>query len=197
MVPERAQVLIDFWFGPPGDPEREQHRQIWFKSTAEHDDRLRDLFIADYERAAAGELAAWEALPESALALVLLLDQIPRNIFRGEARTYATDPAARAVADRALTHGFDGAFPPNWRKFFYMPLHHSEDLADQRRADALSENVPKERNPDPDRGGLRRYGRPYIDVIARFGRFPHRNAILGRVSTPEEIAFMEAVRASS
>jgi uncharacterized protein (DUF924 family) len=195
-VPERAQVLLDFWFGPPGDPERENHRQIWFKSTPEHDDRLRELFLADYERAAAGALAAWEAAPESTLALVLLLDQIPRNIFRATPRAYATDPAACAAADRALARGFDAALPPAWRKFFYMPFHHSEDLADQRRAEALSESLPKERNPDPDRGGLRRYGRPYIDVIERFGRFPHRNAILGRVSTLDEIAFMEEARAS-
>jgi uncharacterized protein (DUF924 family) len=195
-VPERAQVLLDFWFGPPGDPERENHRQIWFKSTPEHDDRLRELFLADYERAAAGALAAWEAAPESTLALVLLLDQIPRNIFRATPRAYATDPAACAAADRALARGFDAALPPAWRKFFYMPFHHSEDLADQRRARALAESLPDDRDPDPERGGNRRYGRPYIDVIERFGRFPHRNAILGRASTPEEIAFMEEGRAS-
>ena len=195
-VPERAQAVLDFWFGPPGDPERENPRQIWFRSTPEHDDRLRDLFLADYERAASGALEAWEAAPESALALVLLLDQVPRNIFRASPRTYATDPAALAVADRALARGFDAALPPAWRKFFYMPFHHSEDLADQRRARALAESLPEDRDPDPERGGLRRYGQPYIDVIARFGRFPHRNAILGRVSTAEEIAFMEKARAS-
>ncbi len=185
-MPERAQALLDFWFGPPGDAAREQHRQIWFKSTPEHDDRLRELFLADYERAAGGVLVSWEAAPESALTLVLLLDQIPRNIFRGEPRTYATDLAARAAADRALARGFDAALPPAWRKFFYMPFHHSEDLADQRRARALAESLPRDRDDrDPERGGLRRYGRPYVEVIERFGRFPHRNAILGRVSTPE------------
>jgi len=197
-VPERAQAMLDFWFGPPGDPERAQHRQIWFKSTAEHDDRLRDLFLADYERAASGALDAWEAAPESALALLLLFDQIPRNIFRATPRAYATDPAALAAADRALARGFDAAVPPAWRKFFYMPFHHSEDLADQRRARMLAESLPRDRDDrDPERGGLRRYGRPYVEVIERFGRFPHRNAILGRVSTPEEIEFMEEARASS
>jgi len=184
---ERAQVLVDFWFGPPGDPEREQHRQIWFKSTQEHDNRLRELFLADYERAAAGALVAWGAAPESGLALVLLLDQIPRNIFRATPRAYAADPLARAVADRALARRFDAAFPPAWRKFFYMPFHHSEDLADQRRSVALFASV----RDGTERGGLRRYGLPYVDVIERFGRFPHRNAILGRVSTPEEVAFLE------
>jgi uncharacterized protein (DUF924 family) len=191
-VPQRAQALIDFWFGPPGDPERERHRPIWFRSTPEHDDRLRELFLADHERAASGALDAWEAAPESALALVLLLDQIPRNVFRGTRRVYATDPAARAVADRALAHGFNSAVPPVWRKFFYMPLHHSESLADQRRATALVEALPNAR----ERAGLRRYGVRYIEVIQRFGRFPHRNAVLGRVSTADETAFMEEAASS-
>jgi uncharacterized protein (DUF924 family) len=194
-VPERAQILLDFWFGPAGDPDRECHRQIWFKSTPEHDDTLRRLFLADYEQAASGALDAWEASPESALALVLLLDQIPRNIFRDTPRAYATDPMARAAADRALARGVDAAFPPVWRKFFYMPLHHSEDLADQRRATALAESLPDDRAPE-ERGGNRRYGRPYPEVIERFGRFPHRNAILGRESTPEEIAFLSRPDAS-
>jgi uncharacterized protein (DUF924 family) len=197
-LPERARVLLDFWFGPTNDPEREQHRQVWFKSTPEYDDRLRDLFLADYERAASGALESWEAAPESTLALVLLLDQIPRNIFRATPRAYATDAMARAIADRALARGFDAAFPPVWRKFFYMPLHHSENLADQRRSVVLFASVPDDREPDDrsERGGLRRYGRPYVEVIERFGRFPHRNTILGRASTPEEAEFMEKARAS-
>jgi uncharacterized protein (DUF924 family) len=187
-LPDRAKALLDAWFGPPADPARQTHREIWFKSTADFDAALRRDFLADYEAAAAGELASWEASPESALALVLLLDQIPRNIFRGTPRAYATDAAAGAVADRALERGLDRLFPLVWRRFFYMPFHHSENLEDQRRSLALFEAVPR----DPDRAGsLRRYGRPYIEVIERFGRFPHRNAILGRESTPEEIAFLE------
>src|SRR5438874_7008658 len=106
-LPERARVLLDVWFGAPGDSLREERREIWFRSTPEHDDRLRELFFADYERAAAGALADWEAAPESALALVLLLDQIPRNIFRATPRVYVTDALARAVADRAMANGFD------------------------------------------------------------------------------------------
>jgi uncharacterized protein (DUF924 family) len=193
VVPQRAQILLDFWFGPPGDPDRENHRQVWFKCPPEHDDTLRRLFLADHERSASGALASWEAAPESALALVLLLDQIPRNAFRDTPRAYATDPLARATADRALARGFDAVMPPVWRKFFYMPLHHSEDLADQRRATALTESLPDDRTPE-DRGGNRRYGRPYPEIIERFGRFPHRNAILGRPSTPEELAFMKKAR---
>jgi uncharacterized protein (DUF924 family) len=185
-LPDRARALLDAWFGPPGDPAREQHRERWFQGTAEFDNGLRDAFLADLKAAAAGELS-WEAQPEGALALVLLLDQIPRNIFRDTPGAYATDAAALAVADRALAQGFDRLVPPAWRLFFYMPFHHSEDLADQRRSVALFDTLP--RNPDR-RGALRRYGRPYVEVIERFGRFPHRNKILGRESTPDEIAFL-------
>jgi uncharacterized protein (DUF924 family) len=185
--PERAQALIDFWFGPPGDPDRERHREIWFRSTEEFDAALRLEFLADYEAAAAGELESWESSPEGALALLLLLDQVPRNIFRSTPRSYATDVAARAAADRALVRGFDERVAPAWRLFFYMPFHHSELIADQRRSVALFAALPR----NPDRGGsLRRYGHPYVEVIERFGRFPHRNEILGRQSTPEERAFL-------
>jgi uncharacterized protein (DUF924 family) len=185
--PDRAKALLDAWFGPPGDPDREQARKIWFKSTEEFDDALQQAFLDDYEAAAAGALSSWEATPEGALALVLLLDQIPRNIFRGSARAYATDAQARAVADRAVSNGFDRLVPPVWRGFFYMPFHHSENLEDQRRSLALIAGLPR----DPDQAGsLRRYGVPYIEVIERFGRFPHRNRVLGRESTSEEIAFL-------
>ena len=187
-LPDRARALLDFWFGPEDDPEREHHRAIWFKSTEEYDAELCRYFLADYEAAAAGALRAWEETPEGALALLLLLDQVPRNIFRGTPRAYVTDAAARAAADRALACGFDKQVPPVWRLFVYMPFHHSEDLADQRRATALFGALPRNR----DRGGaLGRYGHPYIEVIERFGRFPHRNTILGRPSTPAELAFLE------
>ena len=162
-LPDRATALLDAWFGMLDDPEREKPRQIWFKSSAHFDAALRREFLADYEAAAGGALASWEALPAGALALVLLLDQIPRNIFRDTPRAYATDAAARAVADRALQCGFDQLVPPVWRRFFYMPFHHSESIDDQRRSQALLE---------------------------RFGRFPHRNKVLGRESTPAEIAFL-------
>src|SRR5437773_8255576 len=110
-LPDRAKALLDTWFGPADDPERAKQREIWFKSTADFDAALRRDFLAEYEAAAAGALASWEALPEAALALVLLMDQIPRNIFRGTPRAYATDAAARAVTDRALAHGFDQRVP--------------------------------------------------------------------------------------
>src|SRR5262249_25651263 len=161
-LPERATALLDFWFGPPGDADRECHRQIWFRSTEEYDRTLREEFLRDYEAAAAGALRSWEVSAEGALALVLLLDQVPRNIFRETPRAYATDAAACATADRALGRAFDQMVPPAWRLFFYMPFHHSENVADQRRSVALSNALPR----NPDRGGsLRRYGCPYIEVI--------------------------------
>jgi uncharacterized protein (DUF924 family) len=186
-LPDRAKALLDFWFGPPDDPGREQHREIWFRATDEFDAALRREFLADYEAAAAGSLVSWETSPEGALALLLLLDQVPRNIFRGTPRAYVTDAAACVTADRALERGFDQQVPQAWRIFFYMPFHHSENIADQQRSVALFNALPR----NPDRGGsLRRYGHPYIEVIERFARFPHRNEILGRQSTPEEIAFL-------
>jgi uncharacterized protein (DUF924 family) len=185
-LPARAQAMLDFWFGPPGDPAREQHRAIWFNGPPEYDEDIRRQFLGDYEAAAANRLAQWEEQPETALALLLLLDQVPRNIFRNSPRAYATDAAARAVANRALARGFDQAAPAAWRIFFYMPLHHSESLADQQRSAELFAALPGERA----QGGLRRYGEAYLNVIARFGRFPHRNAILGRESTAAELAFL-------
>ena len=187
VLPPRAQRLLEFWFGLSDDPDRETHRDIWFKSNPDHDATLRQLFLADYEQAACGALQAWEETSEGALALLLLLDQIPRNIFRGTPRAYATDAAARVAADRAMAKGFDQMVPPAWRKFFYMPLHHSENAADQRRSIELMQAVPN----DPARTENIRYAGRYLDIIERFGRFPHRNAVLGRNSTPEELAFLE------
>ena len=161
-LPDRAKALLDFWFGPPDDSAREQHREIWFKANDEFDAALRREFLADYDAAAAAALRCWETSPEGALAVVLLLDQVPRNIFRGTPRAYVTDAAARATADRALEREFDQLVPPAWRLFFYMPFHHSESIADQRRSVALFNTLP--RNPDR-RGSLRRYGYPYIEVI--------------------------------
>ena len=185
-LPRRAERLLDRWFGPPGDPGREAERKIWFESVPEFDAALRTEFLADHEEAAAGRLSWWEASAEGALALVLLLDQIPRNIFRGSPRAYASDASARAAADRALARGFDCAVPRAWRGFFYLPFEHSEDLADQERALALFAALP----PTPESPDPLRHARRHHEIIARFGRFPHRNAVLGRASTPAELAFL-------
>ncbi len=186
-LPKRAQAWLDFWFGPPGDPQRLHHRQIWFRSTPEFDSSVRRGFAADHEAAAAGRLTAWQDAAESALALVMLLDQVPRNIFRSTPRAFASDAQALALANRALDRGFDRIVPAAWRLFFYLPFEHSEVLANQQRGIALLEALP----PVEGRPGDGKMSRAHLEIIERFGRFPHRNPILGRASTPQELAFLE------
>lgn len=185
-LPERARLFLDFWFGAPGDAQRLHHRQVWFRSTPEFDAAVRAGFAADHDRAAAGEFTKWEAAPESALALVMLLDQVPRNVFRSTPRAFANDALAKAATERALARGFDAQVPDAWRIFFYLPFEHSELLADQQRGLALLEAVPWVEGRPEDR----RMSRLHLEIIERFGRFPHRNAIIGRASTPDEVAFL-------
>jgi uncharacterized protein (DUF924 family) len=154
----------------------------WFEKDAALDDEVRRRFLSVHEAAAAGKLTEWEQSAEGTLALLILLDQFPRNMFRGQARAFATDPLARAVAGRAILNGFDGAFP-DMSTFFYLPFMHSEDLADQQRALAFY-------RVHGDAESLK-YAESHADIIRRFGRFPHRNAVLGRVTTPEEQAFLD------
>jgi uncharacterized protein (DUF924 family) len=182
----RARALLDFWFGAPGAPDCDVPRKVWFRSDAAFDAALRDAFLADQRRAAAGECARWLAACDSALALMLLLDQLPRNLYRGEAAAFACDPLARSAARGAIARGYDRMLPPVRRSFVYLPFEHSEALADQDLALALYAAMPS--GPHYD-GGLE-YARRHHKVIARFGRFPHRNRALGRVSTPEEEAFL-------
>ncbi len=171
-----AQVL-EFWFAPG-------RRDFWFQASEAFDAEVRAALGPGHETAAAGALETWRRSAHGCLALCILLDQVPRNIFRGTPRAFATDASARAVANHALEHGFDLAFEDkDHRMFLYLPLEHSEELADQDRCVALV----RERIKDEE------YMRPverHREVIARFGRFPHRNAILGRPSRPEEIAFL-------
>jgi uncharacterized protein (DUF924 family) len=185
-LPARAQALFHFWFGPPGHPACLHHRQIWFRSTPEFDAAVCENFAADHDSAVAGLLSAWDNTPLSALAHVMLLDQVPRNIFRSTPRAFASDPLALATTQRALERGFDQAVPDAWRLFFYLPLEHSEVLADQQRGLDLLLALP----PVPGRPGDGHMTRLHLEIIERFGRFPHRNAILGRESTEEERAFL-------
>jgi uncharacterized protein (DUF924 family) len=185
-LPARARAFIDFWFGAPDHPECFHHKQIWFRSTPEFDAAVCANFAEDHELATAGALAAWEDEPLSALAHVMLLDQVPRNIFRSTPRAFGSDTLALATTNRALERGFDQAVPPAWRLFFYLPLEHSEVLADQQRGLDLMMAIP----PVPGRPGDGKMTRLHLEIIERFGRFPHRNAILGRESTEEELAFL-------
>lgn len=168
--------IVSFW-GEAG-PEK------WFEQDESFDQAIRLRFLPTCDAAANGELAVWEESAEGALALVLLLDQFPRNMFRGDARAFATDALARAVADRALARGFDQATDLTLRPFFYLPFMHSEALIDQDRSVRLYEALG-------DAEQLR-YAREHRDVVQRFGRFPHRNSALGRDTTPAEQAFLQA-----
>ena len=171
-----ASDVVAFWRN--AGPKR------WFEKDFAFDQEIRERFLDGHEAAADGKLTAWERNAEGALALLILLDQFPRNMFRGSARAFATDPLARAVADRAIARGFDAGAPSAERAFFYLPFEHSENLADQERSLVLSRRAGD--------GKADKYAEIHADIIRRFGRFPHRNAVLGRATTQQEQAFLDA-----
>ena len=173
--PTTPQEVLAFW--------QDAGPNAWFTKDLDFDALCRERFLDAYERAAAGELETWEQTAEGALALIVLLDQMPRNMFRGDPRTWATDPLALAVANRALAKGFDGQISGDMQQFFYLPFMHAEDLAAQTRSLLLYEARGDAENL--------KFARHHRDIVARFGRFPHRNEVLGRESTPEELAFLE------
>ncbi|MBN8552697.1 MAG: DUF924 family protein [Caulobacterales bacterium] len=168
--------VVAFW--------REAGPDKWFAKDDGFDSAFRDSFLADHLAAARRERDQWSTDATGALALCLLLDQWPRNCFRGTGHAYATDPLARLFARRAVAAGHDQAFEEALRPFFYLPFQHSEAIADQRQSLCLFGALTA---PDADQ-----WARHHHDIVARFGRFPHRNGALGRVTTPEEAAFLEA-----
>jgi uncharacterized protein (DUF924 family) len=168
-----AAEIVRFW--------RDAGPKAWFAKNDTFDGRCRG-FEAEHHAAARRELAQWEDDAECALALILLLDQIPRNIFRDSAHAFATDGLAQGVAARAIERGFDAATDSALRVFFYLPLEHAEDLALQEHCVTLTEALGDAQ--------FTKFAKLHRDVIARFGRFPHRNVVLGRKSTPEELAFL-------
>jgi uncharacterized protein (DUF924 family) len=172
---QAAEDVLAFWLAAG--------HERWFESDEDFDAEIRTRFATTYEDAAAGRLSAWEEWPQGALALVIVLDQFPRNMFRHSARSYAADPLARSVTRRAIARGFDQQVAMPERGFFYLPFEHSEGLADQERAVALMEKTG-----DAD---LLKWAVLHMDIIRRFGRFPHRNSALGRATTPEEQAFLD------
>ena len=168
------EAILAFW--------REAGYDRWFTRDDAFDAGVRDKFLPTYEAAAAGKLSSWEATADGALALCIVLDQFPRNMFRGDARTYAADPIARGVANRALKRGYDQDIPEEMRGFFFLPFMHSEELGDQERCVQLYREA--------ESADLK-YAERHRDIVRRFGRFPHRNAILGRATTPEEQTFLD------
>jgi uncharacterized protein (DUF924 family) len=169
--------IIAFW--TEAGPKR------WFAKDAAFDALIRERFEGVHHAAARGELSDWSETWEGALALLLLLDQFPRNIWRGSAHAFATDPLALSIARAALERGFDRAAPLTLRPFFYLPFEHSERLEDQNLCVALCEAL------EAEGGDKANWARVHRDVILRFGRFPHRNAALGRAATEVERAFLE------
>ena len=179
-----AEALL-FWFGPAA--ERGKAHKRWFVKDEAFDREVRERFLPLYEDAAAGKLAHLKQRAEGCLALIVVLDQFPRNMFRGTARAFATDPLALEAARHALAQGFDRALLPVERLFVYLPFEHSETLADQDWSCELTKPL----DAYPETNDVYRYALLHRDIIRRFGRFPHRNAILGRTSTPEELEFLK------
>lgn len=182
-----ANDVLEYWFGAPDSPEFGRRRDVWFKDGRSIDADVRARFLALHEEAARGALEHWRDEARSCLALILLFDQFPRHMFRDTARAFATDAQALAVAKHALDAGHDGGRPIVELSFFYLPFAHAEDLAEQHRSVALRHALPEH---EAKQRAIDRAVK-HMEVIARFGRFPHRNDIVGRESTPEEIAFLE------
>lgn len=176
----RAAEVLSFWFRGP------EKRKAWFDKDPAFDARIRDRFLPLYETAAGGGFATWRHSRGDCLALVVVLDQFPRNMFRGSARAFATDSLVRDTANHAIALGFDKAMLPVERQFLYLPLEHSESLADQERCLALMREIAV----FPETADLPKWAQAHLDIIRRFGRFPHRNAALGRESAAAELAFL-------
>jgi uncharacterized protein (DUF924 family) len=174
-VAANANDILHFW--------REAGPSKWFKKSDRFDDAIRLKFEPVHHAAARGEYDAWRASAEGALALLLLLDQFPRNLYRHSGHAFATDGKARAIARAAVAAGFHRAVEPDLRQFFVLPFEHSEDMADQDEARRLAKELA-----DPD---LAKWADLHRDIIVRFGRFPHRNTVLGRATTAEEQQFLD------
>lgn len=189
---DRAQAILTFWFGNLEEPGYGEYRKTWFTKDADFDAQIRQHFLADTEKAAAGEYAHWQTTPTSAVALLLLFDQFPRNLYRGSDRSFATDAQALKVAQHLVTTGADKTLSAAYRFFIYVPFEHSEEIAHQHRCvelmEALIQDIPE---IDPGLKAGLDYAIRHRDVIEQFGRFPHRNEILNRPSTPAEIAFLK------
>ena len=175
-----AQEILDFWFS-------DEVRKLWFNSTPEFDASLRERFLPLWQQASRGELDHWQENAAGCLALVILLDQFPLNMFRTEAQSFATEAQSRDVAQLAVDQGFDQALEAKQCAFLYMPFMHSETLADQQRALELFDQPGLEDNL--------RFARHHHDIIEKFGRFPHRNEVLGRDSSAAEIEYLNSKQA--
>jgi uncharacterized protein (DUF924 family) len=192
-----AQAVLDFWFGPADDPQHRQPRRMWFQKDAAFDAQIAQRFGPLIEAALIGGLDDWLAQPPSALpqlpalpalAQILVLDQFTRNVFRDTARAFAGDERALALSRALVASGADRGLSGVQRQFAYLPFVHAEDLAHQRTGLQLFQQMGRD---DPAVDGMDYWARKHLEIIERFGRFPHRNAALGRATTPEEAAFLQ------
>jgi uncharacterized protein (DUF924 family) len=179
--------VLDFWFLPPDAAEYGRRRVEWFMPAPEFDAAIERDLAAAYEAARRGDFDTWRTAPESCLALILLLDQIPRNLFRASARAYESDAQALELARYALDNKFDAGLLNPQRWFLWLPFEHAEDLACQETCLRLAETL----RDDPESADFISFAQAHYDVIERFGRFPHRNAVLGRETTFEEAEFLK------
>lgn len=175
--------ILKFWFGTTDLTAQLERNQAWFRSTDAFDAEIREKFQGTWRAAGTGALDHWMDAPDSCLALIVLLDQFPRNMYRGQGRAYASDFRARVAARRLLDEGWDQNLGKRFRTFAYLPFEHSESVADQERAVALMTSQGEER-------GMKT-AQEHLDAILRFGRFPHRNAPMGRTSTADELAYLK------
>lgn len=175
--------ILDFWFGVP----RGKAQTHWFRKDAAFDEEIRRRFGETHAAAARRELESWREKPESMVALVVVLDQFSRNMFRNDARAFAQDAHARECSREALSRGDDARAPPVERMFLYLPFEHSEDGADQELSCRLMAGI----DSFEETRGISEWAVKHKVIIDRFGRFPHRNAALGRASTPEETEFLK------
>ena len=189
-MPDDARAVLDFWFGPPDDPGHGQPRAEWFRKDPAFDARIRDRFGPLIAAALQGGCDHWLTpfAPLPALAAVIVLDQFTRNTGRDSAAAFAGDARALAVAERLVASGFDRQLSGVQRQFAYLPFEHAEDLSHQRTAVQLFQQLARD---EPERAELVTWAQKHLDIVARFGRFPHRNAALGRPSTDEERAFLQ------
>ncbi len=183
-----AEKVLLFWFADEPGSRESMFQSRWFFPTSEFDRLCTTRFLASYEDAAHGRLEDWKNDPRSCLALVLLLDQFPRNMFRGTARAFATDAKARELTRHAVSAGFDRALSPMMRMFLYLPLEHSENLNDQLESVRLTSELVSENR---DCTEILQHAEQHLEVFRRFGRFPGRNDALGRQSTQEEMNFLK------
>ena len=175
-----AQEILDYWFS-------DEVRKLWFNSTPQFDASLRERFLPLWQQASHAELDHWQKSAAGCLALVIILDQFPLNMFRFEAQSFATEAQSREVATLAIDQGFDQTLEADQRAFLYMPFMHSETLAEQRHALELFDQPGLENNL--------RFARHHHDIIEKFGRFPHRNEVLGRDSSVAEIEYLNSKQA--